>query len=214
MDFLCDKWTGCNHTSAGLQASLCLLKTWQAAQLAPILLPHDRLPLATNLPKSSFEGSPLLPFPGVTCVQVLAQGSVLEILLAKLGARGLLQSCNAAPAGGMLGFGFSSPAFEILPGETEWEAGGSPYTWHCVVFLPGRAAGFWYLSWDVTGVEVLGWFTVFHTKCMRCKLLLAWAASISTRTPWCSARPQCASRQCGLNPCSCSIGLAVDHYSQ
>lgn len=121
----------------GYRAHLCLSKAWQAAQLAPILFPHDRLSLAIHIPKSSFEGSLLLPFPSVTCVQAAAQRSVLEIVLTDLGAGGLPQRWSTAPARGVLGFGFSSPALEMLTGETEWEAGGSPYTWHRVVFLPG-----------------------------------------------------------------------------
>lgn len=79
------------------------------------------------------------------------------------------------------------------------------------VSLPGRAAGFWYPSWAATRVEVLGWFTAFHTKHLRGKLLLAQAASTSAYSTLRWAQPLLQGRQWGLHLGSCRVG---SHYSQ
>lgn len=80
-----------------------------------------------------------LPFPSVTCVQAQAQGLSWKLSSQtweqEAGCKGTTQPhpevCQALA---------SLPLHLKYSLEREWEAGGSPYTWHHVVFLPGRAA--------------------------------------------------------------------------
>lgn len=101
------------------------------------------------------------------------------------------------------------PCAEVLTGGTVWGWWQLLHLAPCV-FLPGRAAGFWYLLW-ATCVEALGWFTAFHTKHMRWRLLLAQAASTSACATLCWAQPLLQGRQWGLHLPSSRAG---SYYSQ
>lgn len=142
--------------------------------------------MAINLPKSSFEGSPLLPFPSVTCVQAQAQGLYWKLSSQtweqEAGCKGTTQPhpevCQALA---------SLPLHLKYSLEREWEAGGSPGTMLCFC-LAER------LRCETLYELLLVWKFWVGLQCFtantRDKLLLTWAASISVHTPWCSAQPQ------------------------
>lgn len=204
VESLCDKWAGHNHAAAGLACVSWRLDkqhTWP-----PYYSPMTDYSRQLTSQKLHSKASPPSLSEGHLC-----SGTSTRICPGncpcRLGSRGPAAEVAHSPR-------LSCIRLRLLFAciwnthwrDSEWEAGDSPYTWHCLVFLPGKAAGFWYPSWAVTGVEVLGSFTMFPTKskrqvaagthCIRiCLFLLVFA-------------------QPGLHLCSCSLSLAVDHYSQ
>lgn len=151
----------------GYRARLCLLKAWQTAHLTPYYSLMTDYSWQLTSQKLHSKASP----PSLSQCH-LCSGT---------GARICPGNCPCRP-------GSRGPAAEVPHSprlscarlwllfacvwnthwrDSEWEAGGSPYTWHCLVFLPGKAAGFRYPSWAVTGVEILGSFTTFPTRCKR-----------------------------------------------